>query len=67
MSDWTYDANILGAGPAGLSATLGLARVKRTTLVLSNSTYRNEGTEAMHSVVGYDGAHPVSYRRIAQE
>jgi thioredoxin reductase len=67
MSDRNYDAIILGAGPAGLSAALGFARVKRTALVLSKSTYRNEGIEAMHGVLGYDGAHPVSYRRIAQE
>ncbi|KAL2045331.1 hypothetical protein N7G274_002414 [Stereocaulon virgatum] len=62
MSDRNYDAIILGAGPAGLSAALGLGHVKRTALVLSNSTYRNEGIETMHDVLGYDGAHPVSYK-----
>ena len=67
MSKPVYDALILGAGPAGLSAALGLARVKRTALVLSNSAFRNQGIEAMHGILGYDGAHPESYRRIARE
>ncbi|KAL2046710.1 hypothetical protein ABVK25_011624 [Lepraria finkii] len=67
MSKQIYDALILGAGPAGLSTALGLARVKRTALVLSNSTFRNQGIEAIHGVLGYDGAHPENYRRTARE
>ena len=62
-----YDALILGAGPAGLSAALGLARVKRTALVLSHQKFRNDGIKAMHTVLGFDGAHPADFRRIAKE
>ena len=61
----TYDALILGAGPAGLSSALGLARVKRTALVLSHQTFRNDGIKAMHTVLGFDGAHPADFRRTA--
>ena len=62
-----YDALILGAGPAGLSVALGLARVKRTALVLSHQKFRNDGIKAMHTVLGFDGAHPAEYRRIGRE
>ena len=63
----TFDALILGAGPAGLSAALGLARVKRTALVLSHKQFRNDGIKAMHTVLGFDGAHPEDFRRIGTE
>ena len=62
-----YDALILGAGPAGLSAALGLARVKRTALVLSHQCFRNDGIKAMHTVLGFDGTHPADFRAIGRE
>ena len=62
-----YDALILGAGPAGLSSALGLSRIKRTALVLSHQTFRNDGSKAMHTVLGFDGAHPSDIRRIGIE
>ena len=62
-----YDSLILGADPAGLSAEIALARVKRTALVLSHQTFRNDVIKAMHAVLGYDGAHPADFRGIARE
>ena len=67
MSSKVYDALILGAGPAGLSVALGLARIKRTALVLSHQRFRNNGIEAMHTVLGFDGAHPADFRNIGRE
>lgn len=67
MPSKIYDALILGAGPAGLSAALGLARIKRTALVLSNQCFRNNGIKAMHTVLGFDGAHPADFRSIGRE
>ena len=67
MPSKIYDALILGAGPAGLSSALGLARVKRTALVLSHEIFRNDGIKAMHTVLGFDGAHPADFRRIGRE
>ena len=55
MSQQLYDTVILGAGPAGFSAALSLARVEHTTLIPSGSTFRNEGVEAMHRIHGYLG------------
>ena len=67
MASKVYDALILGAGPAGLSTALGLARIKRTALVLSHQNFRNDGIKAMHTVLSFDGAHPVEFRRIGRE
>ena len=67
MPSKIYDALILGAGPAGLSAALGLARIKRTAVVISHHTFRNNGIKAMHAVLGFDGAHPAEFRRIGRE
>ena len=60
-----YDALIIGAGPAGLSAALALGRVRRHALVLSSSIYRNAGVTAMHTVLSRDGTHPEEFRCIA--
>lgn len=67
MQGKLYDALILGAGPAGLSAALGLARIKRTALVLSHQRFRNNGIKAMHTVLGFDGAHPADFRSTGRE
>jgi thioredoxin reductase len=60
-----YDVIVLGAGPAGLQATLTLGRMHRPTLVLDAGTYRNDPADAMHNVVGFDGATPAEFRAAA--
>ena len=62
-----FDALILGGGPAGLAAALGLARVKRTALVLSSNKFRNEGIKEMHSVLGHDKRHPADFRKLGRQ
>ena len=51
----TYDAIIVGGGPAGLAAGSGLARVRRNVLLIDSGEYRNNPTRHMHDVLGYDG------------
>lgn len=51
----TYDAIIIGGGPAGLSALSGLARVRRKALLIDSGEYRNAPTRHMHDVIGFDG------------
>lgn len=53
-----YDVLIIGAGPAGLSAALGLGRIRRSCIVFSNGSFRNDGIEASHAVLGHDHIHP---------
>lgn len=50
-----YDVIVIGGGPAGLSATSGLSRVQRRTLMLDSGIYRNDATRHMHDVIGNDG------------
>jgi thioredoxin reductase len=60
-----HDAIVVGAGPAGLAAALMLGRTHRDVVVLDSGTYRNDPTDAMHNVLGFDGAAPAEFRAAA--
>lgn len=62
-----YDAIVVGGGPAGLQATLTLARVHRRVLVLDSGRYRNDPASHMHNVVAHDGTPPADFRKLARE
>lgn len=62
-----YDSLIVGAGPAGLSAALGLGRIHRSCVVFSNSSYRNAGVHAAHSILGHDGKSPEQIRQAGRK
>ncbi|KAL2829418.1 hypothetical protein BDW59DRAFT_159008 [Aspergillus cavernicola] len=59
---WDYDVVIVGGGPAGLAASMSLARVARTSLLYDTQEYRNEQTRYMHDVLGQDGQVPLKFR-----
>ncbi|KAI0908590.1 sulphydryl oxidase [Ustulina deusta] len=61
-SSTIYDAVVVGGGPAGLSATSGLARVRRSVLLIDSGEYRNDPTRHMHDVIGTDGVAPAYFR-----
>ena len=61
----TYDAIIVGGGPAGLAAGSGLARVRRNVLLIDSGEYRNDPTRHMHDVLGYDGKPLPTYVSLA--
>lgn len=65
-----YDALIAGSGPAGLSAALGLSRVRRTVAIFTKPNgpgFRNEGTPEMHNVLSRDGTAPPEFVAIGAE
>jgi thioredoxin reductase len=62
-----YDAIVIGGGPAGLQATLTLARVHRRVLMLDSGRYRNDPASHMHNVVTQDGAPPAEFRAAARK
>ena len=66
MSKIIFDSLIVGGGPAGLSAALALARVRRTALVFDSGHYRNQGVSAMHTVLSRDGTPPTEFRQTAR-
>lgn len=65
-SDFQYDAVVIGGGPAGLQATLTLARVHRSVLMLDSGRYRNDPAERMNNVVTHDGTPPAAFRSAAR-
>jgi thioredoxin reductase len=62
-----FDVAIVGAGPAGLSAALVLARCCRAVFVCDAGTPRSAGTRTMHGFLTRDGIAPEEFRRIARE
>src|SRR3712207_6231723 len=62
-----FDAVIVGARPAGLSAALMLGRMRLPTLVCDTSAPRNATTHAAHGVFTRDGTPPSELRRIGRD
>lgn len=61
-----HDALVIGGGPAGLQATLSLARVHRTVLHVDSGVYRNARERHMHNLIGHDGQDPAELRAAAR-
>jgi thioredoxin reductase len=58
MGDDLYDCIVIGAGPAGLSASLFLARYLRRTLTFHHNSPRNEYAHGVHGFLGHHGIRP---------
>ena len=58
MVDEPYDCIIIGAGPAGLSASLFLARYLRRTLTFHHNSPRNQYAHGIHGFLGHHGISP---------
>lgn len=56
------DALIIGAGPAGLSAALALARQLHTAIVFDSSLFRNARSAHMHTIPTWDHKDPAAFR-----
>jgi len=59
MGEQVYDCIVIGAGPAGLSAALFLARYRRRVLTFHNSSPRNLYSHGVHGFLGHHGILPV--------
>ncbi|GAC1703089.1 MAG: NAD(P)/FAD-dependent oxidoreductase [Candidatus Limnocylindrales bacterium] len=58
-----FDAVIVGAGPAGLSAALFLGRCRRRVVVIDDGRPRNRTARAAHGLFTRDGASPAALLR----
>ena len=59
MTESHWDAIVIGAGVAGLSAAQMIGRARRRTLVIDSGSPRNRFAAHMHGVLGQDGAAPL--------
>lgn len=60
-----WDVIIIGAGPAGSSAAMVLARMRRKVLIIDDGKPRNERSQGMHNFLSRDGALPTDFLRVA--
>lgn len=59
-----FDCMIIGAGPAGLSASLTLGRARRNIAILDNGTNRNRVTQESHGFITRDGIKPQEFKDL---
>jgi thioredoxin reductase len=67
MNTETFDAAIVGGGPAGLSAALWLGRYRRNAVVFDYGDARNEPAWAVHGYPGLQDPLPSELRRRLTE
>jgi thioredoxin reductase len=63
----TYDAIVIGGGPAGLAGALWLARYRLSTLSFDAHNPRNAATWAVHGYLGMEDFPPFELRRTGRE
>lgn len=63
----SYDALIVGGGPAGLSAALALGLARKRVLLCDAGPPRNAAAVHLHNFVTRDGVAPSEFRRIGRE
>lgn len=63
MKEQLYDCIVIGAGPAGLSASLLLARYQRRFITFHQNSPRNLSSHGVHGFLGHDGIRPVELLR----
>lgn len=61
------DTLIIGAGPAGLSAALSLARQLHTAIVFDSGVFRNALSKHMHTVPTWDHKDPADFRAATRK
>lgn len=66
MTEPKFDAIIVGAGPAGLSAALILGRCRRRVLICDAGRPRNAMSRGLHGFLTRDGIEPAEFLSIGR-
>src|ERR1043165_1552172 len=61
-----WDVVVAGAGPAGCSAALVLARARRRVLLCDTGTPRSWASKEMHAYLSRDGVPPARFLELAR-
>jgi thioredoxin reductase len=61
------DVLIIGAGPAGLTAALTLARQNHTAIIFDSGVYRNGAAHHLHMIPTWDHRDPAQFREEARK
>lgn len=61
-----FDVAVVGAGPAGLSAALVLARARRSVAVLDAGSPRNAASPGVHGFLSRDGVAPAELKAVSR-
>jgi pyruvate/2-oxoglutarate dehydrogenase complex dihydrolipoamide dehydrogenase (E3) component len=61
------DVLIIGAGPAGLAASLGLSRLQYKCIVFSSNEFRNYKSKHMHGVPTWEHKDPAEFRAATRK
>lgn len=62
-----FDVAIVGAGPAGLSGALLLARCRRSVLIIDSGKPRNAVSQAIHGYLSRDGMDPTEFLSVCRD
>lgn len=62
-----FDAIVVGAGPAGLTAGMVLGRCRRKVLVCDSGIYRNARSRGLHFFLTRDGVPPHDFLKMGRE
>ncbi|KAF5591248.1 thioredoxin reductase [Fusarium subglutinans] len=63
----TFDALVIGGGPAGLSVATGLVRQVYKVAVFDSGVYRNAPSNHMHNFAAWDHMSPAEFRSKARQ
>ncbi len=62
-----YDVLVVGGGAAGLSATLMLARCRRSVMLVDDGRQRNQRATAIHGFLTREGTTPTDFYQLVHE
>lgn len=67
MTEKLAEVVVIGAGPAGLSTSLNLARARRRVILVDSNSPRHIVSQNSHGFITRDGTRPTEFRQIGRD